>query len=75
MSPLAIRRGRVAKHEAFAADFVRRVLAEDMGSGGDVTSNATNSLKTITMWSCWTDDTAQWHNIMLVTQRSNIGGS
>jgi len=39
-----------------------------------VTSNATNSLKTITVWSCWTDDAAQWHNIMLVIQRSDIGG-
>jgi prepilin-type N-terminal cleavage/methylation domain-containing protein len=39
-----------------------------------VTSNATNSLKTITVWCCWSDDAARWHNIMLVTQRSNIGG-
>lgn len=39
-----------------------------------VTSNATNSLKTITVWCCWKDDAAKWHNIMLVTQRSNIGG-
>lgn len=39
-----------------------------------VTSNATNSLKTITVWCCWRDESAIWHNIMLVTQRSNIGG-
>jgi prepilin-type N-terminal cleavage/methylation domain-containing protein len=39
-----------------------------------VTSNATDSLKTITVWCCWSDDAAQWHNIMLVTQRSDIGG-
>jgi type IV pilus assembly protein PilV len=39
-----------------------------------VTSNGTNSLKTITVWCCWRDDAAQWHNIMLVTQRSNIAG-
>ncbi|MGA8752569.1 type IV pilus modification PilV family protein [Candidatus Deferrimicrobium sp.] len=39
-----------------------------------VTSNATNSLKTITVWCCWSDDGARWHNIMLVTQRSDIGG-
>jgi prepilin-type N-terminal cleavage/methylation domain-containing protein len=39
-----------------------------------VSSNATNSLKTITVWCCWSDDAARWHNIMLVTQRSNIGG-
>lgn len=34
----------------------------------------TASLKTITVWCCWRDDTAKWHNVMLVTQRSNIGG-
>ena len=39
-----------------------------------VSSNATNSLKTITVWCCWSDDAARWHNIMLVTQRSDIGG-
>jgi prepilin-type N-terminal cleavage/methylation domain-containing protein len=39
-----------------------------------VTSNATDSLKTITVWCCWSDDAARWHNIMLVTQRSDIGG-
>ena len=39
-----------------------------------VTSNATNSLKTIIVWCCWRDDAARWHNIMLMTQRSNIGG-
>ena len=39
-----------------------------------VGSNATNSLKTITVWCCWEDDAAQWHNIMLVTQRANVGG-
>jgi hypothetical protein len=39
-----------------------------------VSPNATNSLKTITVWCCWRDDAAQWHNIMLVTQRSNVGG-
>jgi len=40
-----------------------------------VTTNGTNSLKTITVWCCWRDDAARWHNIMLVTQRSNIGGA
>ena len=39
-----------------------------------VSSNAANSFKTITVWCCWRDDAAQWHNIMLVTQRSDIGG-
>jgi prepilin-type N-terminal cleavage/methylation domain-containing protein len=39
-----------------------------------VSGNTTNSLKTITVWCCWRDEAAQWHNIMLMTQRSNIGG-
>jgi type IV pilus assembly protein PilV len=39
-----------------------------------VDSNTANSFKTITVWCCWKDEAAQWHNIMLVTQRSNIGG-
>jgi prepilin-type N-terminal cleavage/methylation domain-containing protein len=39
-----------------------------------VSSNATNSLKTITVWCCWRDEAAQWHNIVLMIQRSNIGG-
>jgi len=39
-----------------------------------VGSNATNSLKTITVWCCWIDDAAKWHNIMLVTQRADVGG-
>ena len=39
-----------------------------------VSNNVTDSLKTITVWCCWRDDAAQWHNVMLVTQRSNIGG-
>jgi type IV pilus modification protein PilV len=39
-----------------------------------VSSNATDSLKTITVWCCWIDSSAKWHNIMLMTRRSNIGG-
>jgi len=39
-----------------------------------VTSNVSNSLKTITVWCCWLDESAKWHNVMLVTQRSNVGG-
>jgi type IV pilus assembly protein PilV len=39
-----------------------------------VVNNATNSLKTITVWCCWQDEGLKWHNVMLVTQRSNIGG-
>ena len=39
-----------------------------------VSSNPTNSLKTITVWSCWRDESAIWHNVMLVTQRTNVGG-
>lgn len=39
-----------------------------------VSSNATNTFKTITVWSCWQDESRRWHNVMLVMQRSNIGG-
>jgi len=39
-----------------------------------VSSNVTNTLKTVTVWCCWQDEKGSWHNVMLVTQRSNIGG-
>ena len=38
-----------------------------------VAPNAANSLKTITVWSCWQDDQGKWHSVMLVTQRANVG--
>lgn len=38
-----------------------------------VLPNATNSLKTITVWTCWQDDRGNWHSVMLVTQRANVG--
>jgi type IV pilus assembly protein PilV len=38
-----------------------------------VTPNATNSLKTITVWTCWQDDRDNWHSVMLVTQRWDMG--
>jgi len=38
-----------------------------------VLPNATNSLKTITVWTCWLDDKGNWHSVMLVTQRANVG--
>ena len=34
---------------------------------------ASASLKTITVWTCWQDDRRYWHNVMLVTQRTNVG--
>jgi len=40
-----------------------------------VASNPTNTLKTITVWSCWRDEAANWHNVMLVLQRANVGGT
>jgi type IV pilus assembly protein PilV len=40
----------------------------------NVAANATNSLKTITVWCCWRDEQQNWHSVMLVTQRSDIGG-
>jgi type IV pilus assembly protein PilV len=38
-----------------------------------VLQNPTNSLKTITVWTCWQDDKGNWHSVMLVTQRANVG--
>jgi type IV pilus assembly protein PilV len=38
-----------------------------------VVPNATDSLKTITVWTCWQDDQGNWHSVMLVTQRANVG--
>jgi type IV pilus assembly protein PilV len=32
------------------------------------------TLKTITVWTCWQDDRSNWHNVMLTTQRVNMGG-
>lgn len=31
------------------------------------------TLKRITVWVCWQDDRLIWHNVMLVTQRSDVG--
>ena len=39
-----------------------------------VASNGTNTLKTITVWSCWRDESQIWHQVMLVLQRANVGG-
>lgn len=33
-----------------------------------------NTFTTITVWCCWRDESSVWHNVMLVTQRANIGG-
>lgn len=38
-----------------------------------VVPNASDSLKTITVWTCWQDDRGNWHSVMLVTQRANVG--
>jgi type IV pilus modification protein PilV len=38
-----------------------------------VLPNAADSLKTITVWTCWQDDGGNWHSVMLVTQRANVG--
>jgi len=37
-------------------------------------TSATNSFTTITVWCCWRDDSSNWHNVMLVTQRANVWG-
>lgn len=38
------------------------------------TPGPTNTFTTITVWCCWRDDSSVWHNVMLVTQRTNVGG-
>lgn len=38
------------------------------------TPGATNQFTTITVWTCWRDESSNWHNVMLVTQRANVGG-
>jgi Tfp pilus assembly protein PilV len=38
-----------------------------------VVPNASDTLKTITVWTCWMDDQGNWHSVMLVTQRANVG--
>jgi type IV pilus assembly protein PilV len=37
-------------------------------------TSTTNSFTTITVWCCWRDESAIWHNVMLVTQRANVVG-
>jgi prepilin-type N-terminal cleavage/methylation domain-containing protein len=33
-----------------------------------------STFTTITVWCCWRDESGIWHNVMLVTQRTNVGG-
>ncbi len=41
----------------------------------DVTpATASSTFTTITVWCCWRDESATWHNVMLVMQRTNVGG-
>lgn len=56
------------------------------GSEGDVVSlrgtdyyrawfinNDTATLRTITVWVCWQDERQNWHNVSLVTRRTDVG--
>ncbi|MDO8945455.1 MAG: prepilin-type N-terminal cleavage/methylation domain-containing protein [Desulfobacterales bacterium] len=36
--------------------------------------NDSLTLRTITVWTCWQDEQSNWHNVMLTTQRVNMGG-
>jgi prepilin-type N-terminal cleavage/methylation domain-containing protein len=36
-------------------------------------NNDSATLRTITVWVCWRDERQIWHNVMLATQRTNIG--
>jgi type IV pilus assembly protein PilV len=38
------------------------------------TPSASNTFTTITVWCCWRDESSNWHNVMLVTQRANVVG-
>jgi type IV pilus modification protein PilV len=38
------------------------------------TPSGMNTFTTITVWCCWQDEYSKWHNVMLLTQRTNIGG-
>ena len=42
----------------------------------DVTpaTSTANSFTTISVWCCWRDASGIWHNVMLVTQKTNVGG-
>lgn len=37
-------------------------------------NNNSSTFKTVTVWTCWRDDLAKWHNVMLTTQRARMGG-
>lgn len=37
-------------------------------------TSGANTFTTIIVWCCWRDDSSNWHNVMLVTQRTNVGG-
>ncbi len=37
-------------------------------------NNVSTTLRTITVWTCWRDELSNWHSVMLVTQRANVGG-
>jgi type IV pilus assembly protein PilV len=37
-----------------------------------VTPNATDTLRTVTVWACWTDEQGAWHNVMLSTDVANL---
>jgi prepilin-type N-terminal cleavage/methylation domain-containing protein len=35
--------------------------------------NDTTTLRTITVWVCWQDERQNWHNVSLVTRRTDVG--
>ncbi|MGA6993527.1 MAG: type IV pilus modification protein PilV [Candidatus Deferrimicrobiaceae bacterium] len=36
-------------------------------------NNLSATLRTITVWACWQDERQIWHNVMLQTQRTDVG--
>jgi prepilin-type N-terminal cleavage/methylation domain-containing protein len=37
-----------------------------------VRPNATDTLRTVTVWACWRDEKGAWHNVMLSTEMASI---
>jgi prepilin-type N-terminal cleavage/methylation domain-containing protein len=41
-------------------------------SNGSVVLDNTDTLRTVTVWACWTDERGAWHNVMLSTNLANL---
>jgi type IV pilus modification protein PilV len=41
-------------------------------SNGSTTLQSTDTLRTVTVWTCWKDERGTWHNVMLSTNLANL---